>query len=308
MATPASQPSKESQAEPQPSISMEDSGFDLVEELEEKNPKFLTQGRLVAFRAALLTFLIQEGLPKNQRWIYYTLMLYYRQDFVNLVYTLSYGAISLLWYCPTTSPFIAYKVAVVVDGFKRFKYINFYETCKSSIISALDYDLIFWILYSTIGIEVDIGIGIGDLTPLLESVLGSADFWPRAIIPILPWLLYTGERSYINGFVPEGKQGIIMAIFVWACTAVLPLSVQWVLWLFYAIPDPHYPVMAVEWFLCTLAWQWFGTPPQVAYCLHLFVNQFPHPESWFPTAAADHQPSWKESDVAASGSLRRASF
>jgi len=136
-----------------------------------------------------------------------------------------------------------------------------------------DYNLIFWILRSI--------IDIGNLTPLLESVLGPADFWPRAIIPILPGLLSNDERSSINGFVPEGKQGVIMAIFVWACTAVLLLWVQWALWPLYSALDPHYSVMAVEWVLCTLAWTWFGTPPQVAYCLHLFVNQFLHPEFRF---------------------------
>jgi len=114
-APPASQPSKEPQAEAPPSISMEDLGLDPDEEPKENEPKFLTRGRLAAYRAALLTFLIQEGLPEDQRWIYYTLMLQYRQDFVNLVYPLSFGIAFLLWYRPTTSPSIAYSVTVAFD-------------------------------------------------------------------------------------------------------------------------------------------------------------------------------------------------
>jgi Heterokaryon incompatibility protein (HET) len=274
MAAPAaSQPTKEPQAEPPPSISLEDLGLDPDEDLKKNEPKFFTQGMLAACRAALITFIIREGLPEGQRWIYYTLMLQHRQNFINLIYPLSLGAVFLLWYRPTTSPSILYNVTVIVDRFKRPKYYDIQEIYDSSIISLVDYNVILLILHSAIDIR--------NLTPLLESVLGPADFWPRAIIPILPGLLSSDQRFSINGFVPEGRQGILMAIFVWACTAVLPLWAQWVLWPFFSAPDFHYPAMVVEWFLCTLAWALLGTPPQVAYCLHLFVNQFPHPEFYF---------------------------
>jgi hypothetical protein len=126
-------------------------------------------------------------------------------------------------------------------------------------------------------------ISLEGMTEFLESLFGPRHIWVAAILPTLPGLLLQilQERSSVNGFVPEGTQGILMAIFFRACAAILPLPVQWWLWVSYSTPDWQNPSILVEWIFCTITWFCCCIPPQGAYALHLLVNQWPHPQAWF---------------------------
>jgi hypothetical protein len=75
-------------------------------------------------------------------------------------------------------------------------------------------------------------ISLEGTTELLETLFGPRHIWVVAILPTLPGLLLQilQERSSVNGFVPEGTEGILMAVFIRACAAILPLPVQWWLW------------------------------------------------------------------------------
>jgi hypothetical protein len=122
------------------------------------------------------------------------------------------------------------------------------------------------------------------MTEVFESVFGPAEAWPAALLPIIPGMFLRSVEECpcsINGFVPEGKQGIIIAIFIRACTAVLPFWVQWGLWCSYSAPSIEYPFMFVEFVFCSYCWGYFETRPQASYAIYLLANQYRHPSTWF---------------------------
>ncbi|KAM5347273.1 hypothetical protein ACJ41O_010278 [Fusarium nematophilum] len=229
----------------------------------------LSKGRLEAWKASLLCFIVERGLPQDQRWIHYTLLLFCRHDVRDPIYVWSYPVIFLLWYLPWISPAVIYFWTVIVDRLRR----RGTNEMINRNLSIPDLFLANCLLYFF--------VDISDMIGLLETYLGPSKFWPRALIPILPGLLFVDERPTINGFVPEGEHGILMAIFLRASTAVLPLWVQWGLWSPLAGPSLTYFIMFSEFVLCTLAWSYLEVPLYVAYALHLSVNQFPHQEIRF---------------------------
>ncbi|KAK1536468.1 uncharacterized protein CCOS01_01788 [Colletotrichum costaricense] len=222
-------------------------------------------------KIAFFTFVVDEGLPSQQRWIYQTLLLQYRQTLSNQIYPWTYLSAFLAWYFPNIN-FHPYTLALFADSQIRCKY------------ASLPKDLGFFlkpVIYSGARVVFRKLFDFRDISVALETVLGSSDFWPTAVAPILPGLLLSAPRGTINGFVPEGRQGIIMAVVVWACVTTLPEVLHYSFWLWFTGPDLYLqPVVAVEWLLCSIFWLSKGVPFQAAYTMHLFVNQYPHQEFW----------------------------
>ncbi|OHF03758.1 hypothetical protein CORC01_01077 [Colletotrichum orchidophilum] len=222
-------------------------------------------------KIAFLTFVVDEGLPPQHRWIYQTLLLQYRQTLSNKIYPWTYLSALLAWIFPNIN-FHPYTLALIADSQIRSQY------------ASLPNDAVFIlrpIFFAGARIIIRMLFDFRDISVALETFLGSSDFWPTAVAPILPGLLLNAPRHTINGFVPEGKQGIITAIVLWACIAVLPKVFHYSFWLWFTGPDPFaQPVMAVEWLLCSIFWFSKGVPFQAAYVMHLFTNQYPHQEFW----------------------------
>lgn len=244
---------------------------DADEDKKEKK-KWFNRERLQALRSAVLLFLLDTGLPENQRWMFYTLLLKFHEDLGPPLYVWSLILILLMWYFPKFHPILVYAITTAVDLFRRKTTEEMYQ---SLVVSTLPGSAFSSLLRLTVSLE--------GTTELLEPIFGPANTWPLAIVPILPGLFFqlVEERDSINGFVPEGKQGILMAIFTRACAAVLPLWIQWPLLITYTAPDSHHPIMVMEWVLCNMAWVISGTSPRGAYALYLLVNQYPHPDAWF---------------------------
>jgi Heterokaryon incompatibility protein (HET) len=242
------------------------------EEAEEK--KWLNKERVQAFRRAFWIFMIEKGLPQDQRWMWYMLMVYFHEDLDPPLYVYSIIPIALLWYFPQISVIIVFGITAPVDVFKRTKYKSNQEMVRNfGSMNMYLVPLLLMISY----------ISLEGMTESLESLFGPRHIWVTAILPTLPGLLLQilQERSSVNGFVPEGTQGILMAIFIRACAVILPLPVQWLLWVSYSTPDWQNPSILVEWIFCTITWFYYRIPPQGAYALHLLVNQWPHPQAWF---------------------------
>jgi hypothetical protein len=242
------------------------------EEAEEK--KWFNKERVRAFRRAFLIFMIEKGLPQDQRWMWYTLMVFFHEDLDPPLYVYSIIPIALLWYFPQISVIIVFAITGWVDGLRRSKY-------QSSEDMVREFGLVS--IYSAPLSLMNRYISLEGMTEILESLFGPRHIWVAAILPTLPGLLLQilQERSSVNGFVPEGTHGILMAIFIRTCAAISPLPVQWWLWVSYSTPDWQSPSILVEWIFCTITWFYYRIPPQGAYALHLLVNQWPHPQAWF---------------------------
>ncbi|KAN0122729.1 Heterokaryon incompatibility protein (HET) domain containing protein [Hyaloscypha variabilis] len=235
---------------------------------------FFSRGPLATLRTTVLLFVIERCLPHDQRWLFYWLMVYSRQNLVRQVYVMAYAEIFLLWYFPVLPPRIMYLLNLVLDVYLRStgaSYGVFQDEVLRTFGSQIR-DLIigYYLLQYYTNLE--------SLTGWLELLLGPASFWPWAIFPILPGLLAIDEGAPLNAFTPERSEGLVMAAALWGCTKLLPKWIQWALWPIYSAPDHNNRGMTSKWVLCTLLWMWFDTPVLVAYGLHLFANQFPQIE------------------------------
>jgi hypothetical protein len=68
------------------------------EEAEKK--KWLNKERVRAVRRAFLIFMIEKGLPQDQRWMWYTLMVFFHEVLDPPLYVYSIIPMALLWYFP----------------------------------------------------------------------------------------------------------------------------------------------------------------------------------------------------------------
>ena len=179
--------------------------------------------------------------------MWYMLMVFFHEYLDPPLYAYSIIPIALLWYFPQISVIIVFAITGAVNGFRRSKY-------QSSQDMVRDFGPIG--MYSVPLSLMHRYISLEGMTEFLESLFGPRHIWVAAILPTLPGLLLQilQERSSVNGFVPEGTQGILMAIFIRACAAILPLPVQWWLWVSYSIPDWQNPSILVEWIFCTITW------------------------------------------------------
>jgi hypothetical protein len=140
------------------------------EEAERK--KWLNKDRVRAFRRAFLIFMIEKGLPQDQRWMWYMLMVFFHEDLDPPLYVYSIIPIALLWYFPQTSVIIVFAITGGVDGFRRSKY-------KSNQDMVRDFGLMS--LYSAPLSVMNRYIGLEGMTEFLESLFGSRHIWVAAI-------------------------------------------------------------------------------------------------------------------------------
>ena len=245
--------------------------YDLEESSKEEEERSF-QRIVLALRSAFLIHFLERGLPESQRGMFYFLLVQFHEDLdPPLNYYSALPAI-LMWYLPHISPLIVYSVTRVIDMYRKDKN----RDAKEVIIPAALYGVSSFLSAKLVDFR--------GTTELLETVFGPATKWPAALLPIFPgiFLRFIHERpNSINGFVPENKQGITMAIFVRACTAVLPPPIQWPIWCAYTAPGLEYPAMFVDWLFCTYSWIYLGISPLGAYAIWLVVNQYRHPNTWF---------------------------
>lgn len=263
-------PEKEKPSEP------DDRGFDWgidPDESKQERNEWIWSVIVPPIRSAFLLQLLQQGLPKEQRGMIYFLIIQFHEDLWSPLYVYSAVPALLMWYYPQIVPAIPYAITRGYNVWKQLDRKNYKDV------------MIPVVLYSVTNYLGTRFISFKDTTELLlEPIFGSASRWPAALLPIFPgmFLRAVNERpNSINGFIPEHRQGIWMAIFVQACTSVLPWILQWPIWTAYTAPSIEYPVMFIDWLICTISWNLTLTSPMGAYAIWLLVNQYRHAESWF---------------------------
>lgn len=252
-----------------------DDEFDWNFDHDEKNK----EDKTVAFqklyrpiRSAFLIHLIQNGLPQEQRGIFYFLMIQFHEDLDSPLLVYSALPALLMGYYPKVHPLLVYSATRGIDGYRRMKHKGIWEVLMPPFIYSIS-SYLFATLFDFRG-----------MTEVFELIFGPASKWPAALLPIFPgmFLRFVNERpNSINGFVPENKQGIWIAVFARACTAVLPTAVRWPIWAAYTAPSVEYPVMFIDWLVCSFCWSSSETSMLGAYAIWLLVNQYRHTSSWF---------------------------
>ncbi|KAK5996331.1 Heterokaryon incompatibility protein 6 [Cladobotryum mycophilum] len=220
-----------------------------ADEDDEQEHKWIKRENWHCIQTACLVFVLEEGLPVNQRWMFYLLFIHFHQDLYPSFYVYSVIPVFIMWYFPEIGrPSLVQAFMTAANQYMRMGQKSSTETTKEFSNIVFFYVIPLSLFIYAINLEGSI--------ELLESIFGPALTWPQAILPITPWLFlsYAHEKDSLNGFVSEGKQGILMAVFVRACAAVLPLWLQWILWSFYTGPAAFHPAMVVEWIFCATTW------------------------------------------------------
>jgi hypothetical protein len=189
---------------------------------------FLTRSRILAYKNAACTLFINT-LPDNQRWMFFALFLHTTDVLVQPRFTIIFLAVAVSWYFPALSVVFLAQFLLWIDGYFR----TGTDALWNSASRVFDFTTVHALL------RAEFGDWRPNLLPLLEPIIGPAEFWPHVLWPMLPGLMFTFQRSSINGFVPESrKQGLILALFSRACMAVVPrfLSVD-VVW-HLCLPQP----------------------------------------------------------------------
>lgn len=227
-------------------------------------------------RSALLVGLVEEGFPNEQRWIFYFLLIQFHEDLYAPLLVYSLLPSLFMWYFPDNayiSPMSVYHITRSIDGYMRSEYKNISEMLVPTAV----YTVPLLLISTYVSFK-------GMTEEVLEPLFGPSSTWPWLLLPIFPgmFLRSVNERPHsINGFIPENNQGILLAIFIRACTAVLPQWIQWMIWIAYAAPSPDHLVMFADWLFCTFAWMIGGVMPLGALAIWLLVNQYRHPRTWF---------------------------
>ena len=254
----------------------QDDGFewDFGDDEDEKEKKSLDfRSKILPLRSGLLIELIEYGLPKEQRGMFYFLLVQFHEDFDSQICVFSALPALLMWYFPQISPLMVYTVTRGISIFRESKY----KDVKDSLIPIALYTL-------SSSFFARLANPRGSTEAILEPIFGSSSKWPAALLPIFPgmFLRMVDERpNSINGFVPENMQGIVVAVFIKACTAVISPIILWPIWALYAAPSTEYPSMFIEWVICTFSWIITGISPLGAYAIWLMVNQYRHTRTWF---------------------------
>ncbi|MCJ1309270.1 hypothetical protein MMC25_002929 [Agyrium rufum] len=250
----------------------DDIDWDLNEDNDDEDERWFPTTKLLrAMRSAFLIRAIEFGLPREQRGMLYFLLIQFHEDVESIITVYSTIPAILMWYYPQISPGLVYSITHSIDTYMRSRHTDM----KDIFIPAGAYAFFLWFFanFSFRGLAAEI-----------EPIFGEASKWQGALLPISPgmFLRLVNERpNSINGFVPENKQGILMAIFVRACTAVLPPFLTWPIWVAFSAPSIEHPAMLVDWFFCTFAWIFTKTSPLGAYAIWLLVNQYRHTYTWF---------------------------
>ena len=255
---------------------LDDNDFQWAFDIDEKKreEKEIARERIIGpIRSAFLIHLIQAGFTeeqRHQRAMFYFLMIQLHEDLDRPLRAYSALPALAMWYFPRISPMPVYGLTRAIDEYRRQRYKN-----ATELLTPMFSSLLSTILFTFVDLR--------DASTILEPLYGPISRWPAALLPIFPGLflrLINEHPNSINGFIPENKQGILMAAFAQACAAVLPRFVQWPIWAAYSSPSPQYPSMFVEWLLCTFTWILTDTSPMAGYAIWLLVNQYRHANTW----------------------------
>lgn len=229
-------------------------------------------------RSAFFIRLLHFGFPRKESGLLYFLMIQFHEDIYSPLKVYSAIPAALIWFFPNhlsaygIGPLQVYGLTRGFDSYKRTEYSNTKGMWVYGVPLALaSFFFATFILFT------------GSSEPF-EFIFGPVSTWPAALLPIVPgmFLRLVNERpNSINGFVPENKQGIVLAIIARACTAVLGQTVLWGIWASYTAPSVDCPSMFIEWIFCTFCWIFGQVSPAGVYALWLLVNQYRHAESWF---------------------------
>lgn len=248
-----------------------DMGFDDDEEHE--NGRTLALNTVLQeARSAFLIHLLDSGFPAKEKGLLYFLIVQLHENLYAPLYVYSALPAILMWYQPWIAPRHVYTVTRMFDNWDRGSSSSNKELGLIVMSNAVS----TFLLRFTINFE--------GVIELVEPLFGPIDAWPAALLPIVPGIFFrsTQERpNSINGFIPENKQGIAMAMFIYSCTALLPRPVQWWLWAAYATPSIEHPTMVVDFIICTFSWVFLDVTPMAGYAMWLLVNQYRHPKTWF---------------------------
>ena len=231
--------------------------------------KFWTTGKSTALKAALMVFIIGDGLPKNLRWVFFALMISSGRSFAHKIYAIFWVGVLALWYWPFIHPTQVYGILRSIDLFLRDVTPSIYQ---ERVFSTITFIITMVLLRNFFDIST--------LTESLEMQFGPSEKWLRALWPALPCLLIIHDDGSVNGFVPEGWDGVWMGIVAKLGSLVVPFWIRWVVWLFMTTPDIRNGegIWIVEWIFCYIAWAISDIEPHVAYAIYILVHQFPHAE------------------------------
>jgi hypothetical protein len=223
-------------------------------------------------RSAFLIHLLDSGFPAKEKGLLYFILIQLHEHLYSPLYVYSAVPSILMWYYPQIRPRHVHPVIKAIDQWKR----GGGSTSKDFALQIIPHCLSS-ILFKFM-------IDFQGTAEFIEPVFGPVERWPATLLPVIPGIFFrsTQERpNSINGFVPENKQGVTMAIFISACTAVLPRIWQWWIWAAYAAPSIEYPTMVIDFFVCTFSWLYMDVTPLAGYAMWLLVNQYRHPKTWF---------------------------
>jgi len=184
------------------------------------------------FQSAFLIHLLDSGVPAKEKGLLFFLLIQLHEHLYSPLYVYSVIPSVVMWYYPFLRPQFMFNIIKAIDNWKQSEY----GRSRDTITLALAQIAASTFLRYTIDFQ-----GTVDL---IEPIFGPVERWTATLLPIVPGIFFRSinERpNEINGFVPENKMGIIMAVFISACTAVLPRMVQWGLFAAYAIPSYEYP-------------------------------------------------------------------
>jgi hypothetical protein len=231
--------------------------------------EYLTPGRWRACRAVLLLYVVETAFPADQHWMYYFIEVILQRDFATnpKVFLGCIASAAVLWLFPVIPPTPFYSLTILLDIALNAETLEDVGRWERHRISVPVYLTSFWILRS-------FAVDPTPLIRILEPCLGPVHSWSAALVPALPGLLLGQDRNSINGFIPEGKQGIVIALLCRLCSRSLPSWLQWCLYLGFSMPDWHERLMFGECALASAGWIYLDVHPTVAYLLFLLSNQF----------------------------------
>ena len=131
----------------------------------------------------------------------YLLLVQFHEDFCLRLCLYCLVPTCMMWYFPELSPILVLTATRCINEVMQGKH----QTTRNKFRMFLS--CLLYAACSALSHFVD----FRGMTEVFESIFGPAEIWPVALLPILPgmYLRSVEERPCsVNGFVPEGKQGI----------------------------------------------------------------------------------------------------
>jgi len=228
--------------------------------------------QLRATGAALLVVFAEQIIPIDQLWMYATPLLYWQRDFSSAVYSKSWLVTVFTVLCPWFPLRYTYPLCMLYDYYRRKKLAEILlDDDHFSFSSYLGQLLVLRVCFGSVDPQ--------PLVTFLESFFGPVRSWYWIVLPAQGVLMIPDNRAPLNGFVPEGKQGIPLALLLHLCSGVVPCWLQWTCYLAFSRPARACPFLLFQWVLASACWFYEAASPTVAYLLLLVMNQFPHADA-----------------------------